>query len=623
MDITLPKLPKNLDATSLSTSKAVSLNLKVDQQLTAKIIKYNTIFQVLSLKLAQSTQPIQVQSNLAVKTIQGQIIQLLVTKAEPNAEFKVLPNAVEIKSLNLSPALQLAKPLLLNELVLKQLPSPTINQIKETLPVVVTAKIIAIQGDKIQLKLDLPTNNSPVTSSDLKQTPLKIMDKPSIVSDAKTFNNSAIITLKKDDLISTQKDISLLRLESQPYKIGQKIQLINLNKENNIPKFKEIKSTPEKLNIGQVINATVLETKNNKIQLSLHLKNSPHSVSNSSTITLNTNQLSNSSLPINPLTENKDLSLDISTLKQGQLVKFQVTKTGNQPEFALIKNTPFADTKKTISETITQTLPIHAPSSELINQIVKNLSTINENESIPDNLKRIARNILKSIPHVQSEKINPKQLKQFVLNSGLFLETKLNLSHEKDDLNLQKDFKNQLLQLNHALKQEVEVKNQQKLLSPEVELLKEMQQKTEGSLAKIILNQLSSLPKEEGIKQAWVVDLPFLNKGFSESVKIEVNREQQENEENKQENWAVTITITPPELGTIYCKVSCFDKTINTRFWSDTEAVVSKISKNLDYLKTQFEKIGIETGHMSAHMGTPSIIVPQNTSNQNLFDKEA
>jgi hypothetical protein len=631
MDITPPNLPQKPE--TISTDKVTSLNLKINQQLEAKIIKHDINTLVLTLKISQPSQSILVQSNLAIKTKQGQNLQLLVTKIDPVAEFKVLSSDAEIKHVNRNQTQSPIKSVILDELVLKQL-TPTASQVKtlpptSLIPTILTAKIIAIYEDKIQLKLDSSSNRQTTKASQINQNTSKATDNPSILTNVKSDNTPYIITLNKNELISPQKTINPQRLDSQNYKLGQKIQLINISKENVTPKFKAINATPEKLSTGQIINATVLEIKNNKVQLKLHLNNTskhntPSIFSNSTTIILNKNQIINQSLDIKKtVSDKKGLPLDTPDLKQGQLVKFQVIKTGNRPEFELINSKPASDIQEKMAETIKQALPIQESPSELVNQLIKNLSTINKSESIPDNLKRLARNILNSIPRLKSKKISPKQLKQLILNSGLFLETKLSLISEKDDLNLQDDFKNQLLKIHHVLKQELEVKNQQKLQANEVDLIKEMQQKTESSLAKIVLNQLSSLPKEEGIKQGWVIDLPFLNKEFSESVKIEINREQQDNENAKQENWAVTITITPPELGAIHCKVSCFDKTINTRFWSEAEGVVSKITQNLDYLKTQLEKAGMETGHMSAHMRTPTKAVHQNTLNQSLFDQEA
>ncbi|MCK5831443.1 MAG: flagellar hook-length control protein FliK [Methylococcales bacterium] len=620
MDIILPKSSQN--TVIFSTDKITSLNLKINQKLEAIIVNNEINTRTLALEIFQPNKSILVQSNQAIETKQGQTFQLLVTKTTPVAEFKVLTSNAGVKPANPSQTQSHTKPIILNELILKQLtPSISLAETKSSsimTPTILIAKIIAIHDNKIQLKLDSLSNTQPIKATQKKQIPTSF----------KFENNPSLITLKKNDLISSPQITSSHVVSPPSYKLGQKIQLINISEKGVSPKFKILNTTPEKLNAGQTISATILEIKNNKVKLGLHLNNyfqhKKTSINPSSpTITLNKSQLINQSIDNDNLSDKKSLLFDKQNLKQGQLIKFQVIKTGNKPEFKLIENTSTPDINKKVVEVIKQSLPIQESSSLLINQLIKNLSSINKNESIPDNLKRLARSLINSIPHIKNERVTPKQLKQFVLNSGLFLEAKLSTSTEKNDLNLQDDFKNQLLKIHHALKQELEVKNQQKPQTNEVDIIKEMQQKTESSLAKTLLNQLSSLPKEDGIKQAWIIELPFLNNGFSESVKIEINREQQDNKETNQENWAVTITIVPPEMGAIYCKLSCFDKTINTRFWSDSKDVVSKITQSLDYLKTQFEKSGIETGHMSAHLGSKIKHDHQNTSNQSLFDQEA
>ncbi len=602
MDIAPPLLVKK-SLPILSGNPLV--NLKLNQKLDVQVVKNNLNTKNLTFKITPSNISIQVESNIAFNTKQGQNFQLLVSKLHPLAEFKILVSDTQLKYSNINQGQPAKNSLNLKDIVLKQLIS-NISETTEALslsrkPTVFTAKIITILEDRIQLKLDKPEKLG--TQQLFRLTNLKIID------------NNSIITLKKEDILPSQKGINPQTLTSFNFKLGQKLQLSDLSKEYETnPKFKIINITPEKLKKGQIITATILDTKHNKIQLLLHTNNSSHNI-DSTTITLNKNQLTSQIL------DNKNIPLGINNLKKGELITFQVVKPGNQAEFKLVDQNPLFITKLKIQDTVKQALPAQIPPSELVTQLVKNLSTINNNDSIPDNLKRLAKQILDSIPHIKSNKFESKNLKQSVLNSGLFLEAKLIQSIEKNDLNLQTDLKNQLVKLHHTVKQELE--SQQKTTSTNIELLQEIQKKTEGSLAKIILNQLASLPKEDGVKQAWILDIPFINKEFSESAKIEIERGQYKEGENNLENWTVTITITPPNLGTIHCKVTCIDKTINTRFWSETEHVVSKITHNLDYLKTQFEKVGIETGHMFAHTGADNNDAIHNPDNQNIFDQKA
>jgi len=568
-------------ASSLSNTKIQNLNLTINQQLEVKIIRTKNESQTLILRASQSSNPIHVKTNLPIEARQGQSMQVLVTKLLPALEFEVLTR------LNTE---QSSTPLDQTKLILKQF-SPSSETQKQpdnsklpssTNPLVISAKIISVDADKIQLKIP----------------------------------GQQIISINKDQLSQLDSNQGTATLK---FKTGQTIQLEASDKLIFKTDFKRIDTSPPKLAVGQYFSAKVTDTKGGTIQLQLSPNNPLSNLSQTkadnltSIISLNKSQLLSSSLT--PAKQNST-----PVLKTGQHIQLEVIKTGTSPKFKLINNpqTP-ATINQQVIDTMKQVLPIQLPPTELVNQLINNLPKIN-NETTSDNLKRLAREILETLPNLKETK-NPKQLKSAISNSGLLLESKLAQSSDETEGDFQADFKNKLLKFQHALKQEIETKTDQKTASSELNTLKEMQQKTESSLARVVLNQLTSLPKEEAAKQVWILDLPFMNKGTAESVKIEINREKPSGHDEKEENWAVTLTITPPELATIHCKISCLDKAINTRFWSDAQDVVTKITHHLDYLDTQLKAAGLETGHLSAHKGinpknSEQIITHQNLLNQ-------
>lgn len=344
---------------------------------------------------------------------------------------------------------------------------------------------------------------------------------------------------------------------------------------------------------GQLFNATIIDVKNNTlhIQLSANKTFPEHSALDnkqnhpSSTLTLAFNKYS---------------SFESQALQKGQIIRLEMLTNGSQAEFKLLFNDALQQQK--ILETLRRNLPIHEQPSILFNQIINNLHVINTHESIPDTLKRLASEILANL-FDNKNLVNPEQLKKMINNSGLFLEAKLAQLIEKNAVNTQTDLKNQLLKLLN----ELETAQARKINPNNADLLKLMQQKTENTLAGIILHQLASLPTEEGPRQIWTLELPFLYKEIANTVHIEINQKQTHKNQDKHNNWAVTLTLTPPKLGTIYCKIYCIDNTCNTRFWSESQKVVNKISHHLEFLKDQFEKSGINPGHMSAHAGIPKI----------------
>ena len=614
MDIKPPK--SQPPPASFANNKIDSLNLKLNQQLTVKVISSESDKQTVLLKTLQSNKSIHVQSDQPVETKNGQSLQLLVTKLTPTLEFKILSSDIGLNKENPQGLKNAGKQLDLKDLTLKQIiPKVDILNSKSSSGVipttVITAKVISINNDIIQLKLYItPSEKTGAYTKNLKQNIL--------------HQHNPVITLNKQQLISPEAK-QLPGVELLTFKPGQKIQLELSNKGIN-PEFKLINSAKVDLIQGQRLNAKVIKINNGTIQLALfnNQTKSSHNSDLTQYITVTAKQLSYPAVKNSQNIPSAPSLVNIQNFKPEQQLVLEVKSAGIQPEFKIIDNEQVSEkriSEQKVLETIKQVLPTQQPVSDLVNQIIKTLPLITHNENVPDALKRLAREILESIPHVKNMS-DSKQLKKLINNSGVFLETKLAYSIEKNSLPIQADFKAQLLKLQFALKQALNTKKAQQLQSNDLNLIKEMQQKTESSLAKIILNQLTSLPKDEGPRQVWILDIPFLNKESADSVRIAIDHEKQSSNEEKKENWTVNITVTPPDLDTIHCKISCFDKTINTRFWSDTQDVVTKITEQLDYLKRQFEKAGINPGHMTAHTGVPNTENFHKITDQSLFDQE-
>lgn len=347
---------------------------------------------------------------------------------------------------------------------------------------------------------------------------------------------------------------------------------------------------------GQLFTATIIDVKNNI----LHLHLSDNRPNHTSSISLAFNKLP---------------SFESQALQKGQTIRLEMLTNGSQAKFKLL----FYDSiqQQKILETFRRNLPIHEQPSILFNQIINNLHAINANENIPDTLKHLASEILANLLNNKNLK-NPDQLKKTISNSGLFLEAKLGQTIEKNGTNTQVDLKNQLLKFLN----ELETAQGQKINPNNADLMKLIQQKTESTLANIILHQLASLPKDDGPRQIWTLEVPFLYKEIASSVHIEINHKQHFKNEENQKNWAVTVIITPPELGLIYCKIYCIDNICNTRFWSENQEVVNKITHHLDFLKDQLEKSGITPGHMSAHTGKPKTENHNPLKGQSLIDQK-
>jgi flagellar hook-length control protein FliK len=313
------------------------------------------------------------------------------------------------------------------------------------------------------------------------------------------------------------------------------------------------------------------------------------------------------------------------------------------------------------------------PSAMTQTEIIKELPRLIKNESVPQSLQRIAAEILQSLTPKQSLASNPS-MEQPVTNSKLIAEAELaspglNLTDDGMDAegttpkmggleqhldklpstpkagalvnatdvgekaaltgtiqeSIAEDFKSNLLKFIHALKQELSTQGEQQHNQVDLDLLKNLQNKTENTVAKLVLDQLMSLPKEENPKQQWIIDIPFIDRQQAESVKIEIQRDKENKKQSGSNDWSVNITITPPELGTIHCIVSYRNDVINTFFKSQNTQTTELIKHNLDYLKNQLEESGLTTGHMDAHDGSQKNQPPHQLelAGKKLFDDNA
>ena len=382
-----------------------------------------------------------------------------------------------------------------------------------------------------------------------------------------------------------------------------------------IPTTQPAKPELPQLISGQQLPATVINLSGDKITLQLM----PATVQQGEKpllLTLNTQQL------VTPQEPNKtaETRLNPANLEPGTPITLQVIKASDSASFVI---TPAAITpEQHIKEALKQLLPIQTPPATLLNQLQQVMPRLHADPSVAETLKHAAQEILLQLPS-KTLLSDPDQLKKSVDQSGLFLESKLlGLMAGKADILLEGDFKLKLVKLIQLLNQEIGNQNQDKSADI-MELLKDSLQKTQSSLAKITLDQFHSLPKDDTPKQGWTLELPFFHEQTADSVKIEIEQDKAGQSEQTEKSWTVSITITPPGLDTIHCKVSCYDGSVNTRFWSETAETVDKINAHLDYLKAQFEKNGLTIGFMEAHQGKPAQTDTSKTLTTQLLNEKA
>ena len=473
------------------------------------------------------------------------------------------------------------------------------------------ARVIAVKPDQVSLQIvDSPKQTAKTNPNEI----LKNQSTPNIPLEGAATSKPAsplplLPTLKPGMLVGLQKQ------DTEPGKPALYAVAIADNQTSAI-QTKLPAGALKTAELARVIDVTAGG-------ISLQLIDNPDRVANTTTSTAASNrpilQLDLKQLIPMPATmeSTKTSSLlptrDTFPLKPGMQISLQLIEPGTTPRFS-VSLSP-VDERETIVEAQKRLLPLQTSSLPLLGVLQHWKEHPVADDKVADTLHRLANAILQSLPD-STRLTEPSQLKHSIAQSGVFLESTLT-ELLKGQLNTipHEDLKLKLSQLLDDLRQQVTQASQQHSPPELLEALKDGLKKTESALARITLNQLNSLPQDDAPKQTWIMELPFVDHNQLQQLEIAIEQDHQARDHDTGKSWGVSITLTPPDLGTIHCKISCYDGSINTRFWSESAATVDKIASHLDHLQRQLESKGLTTGFMDAHQGKPS---SNDTSKKNL-----
>ncbi len=502
-------------------------------------------------------------------------------------------------------------------------------------------------GQKIEAKVLQVSLESNIIKLQLGKTAVEVQPQPPLLSNQDSADSQTSFTLGQTLKLQVAKLIPTPELtiektatpakrisqsetvspKHQPDELGNKVETkpitLKLLTNQNVP-TKAIANKLPTLQVGQQIPAKVISINNKQIQLQLLPEPK---------VTNTSQQHASKSAPIISIDLQKGDQLKPSLSKvviskpqimTGQTVNLEVIKAGTGPQFKILENKPLSIPipEKIISETIKQMLPIQQTPEAFVNRLILNLPTLSKNTNLPETLQRLAQQILQNLPS-KSHLAQPQRIKQSINNSGLFLESKL-AQTETPKLHTQTDFKANILKFLQELKQLPPRAPQTEIntLERETNILKQLQNSGESSVAKLVLDQLNSLPKEDSPKQIWHLEIPYVDQKNSQTLSLQIEKDKENHAEDGKEKWSVNITLNPPNLGKLHCKISCSDQIVNTHFWSDLTKTTDLINRNLNYLKSQLEASGLKTGLMESYQDTPTLNPTRNFSISNLIDEQ-
>ena len=308
-----------------------------------------------------------------------------------------------------------------------------------------------------------------------------------------------------------------------------------------------------------------------------------------------------------------------NVLELGQILKLEVIKAGTVPELKIIvpERTALVE-QPVVTQALRQFLPKQQSLIDFATSL-RQIATLTAGKSDP-----VSAAINQALGALLSkdELVSAEGVKRGISNSGVFLEAKLAIL----PLTLEGDLKGHLLTLLDALQKvhgnqntssstdkihpatsqatdSAPAKTLPNVLAETID--KTLFNKTEGAIARIVLDQLASLPKNDDQQNLWQIEIPFTDGHHTDSVKLKINRESKANLATDQANWSVVLELNPPGLGTLHSRISLVGNVIDTYFWSDQQTVTALVQEHLDLLSTRYTQAGLTVGQLNALEGAP------------------
>lgn len=582
-----------------------SRNLRVGQLFDATVtsVGLNTI----TLKVGE--QKVTVQNNIPINLMslmrnqQNPVLNLQVTKISPAVEFQLVAQQLVLKDFPPEQLKQLRFTVVPDTSVRKNAPTEKnqAEKVSET-PQQVNAKIIATSAKTITVEIEHPvTQEKSQVEINRVQVSLPNAEKlkvgQTVVLEVSGKETTQIKLVANAPLLSNQHQGELFKTlfprQQLPHVFLNQLQQFfpELLKDRHVST--DLKNAANRLlnhlpNVEKLANPTTLkslvlnsgvffESKTLFEQLAI-LENLPHA----------------SALQTKDVLEFKN---DLT-----KLVQILNKETPNTTPAILNSIAKYVSAEKPTSSDVTNALKTLLTKENVSSEFKSVVNAFIE--KVPQLEKSIDLNVLKTVFFSLPEIIENKTF-NFVKNVPITenLE-KLNVQN-KNQISEEMDFKGNLLKFIHVLRQEISTSQYNATLNA---MLNQLHTESENAIAGIVLNQLQNLPKEDSAKQAWIMDIPFLQNNELANLKLAIEQhyyqlfnENETTPAEMQNAWTVNLTLTPPNLGKIECVISYQNGLVNAVFANENAVTTNLVNQKLDNLKLQLETVGLSSGVLKAH----------------------
>jgi len=129
----------------------------------------------------------------------------------------------------------------------------------------------------------------------------------------------------------------------------------------------------------------------------------------------------------------------------------------------------------------------------------------------------------------------------------------------------------------------------------------------EGALARVHLNQISSL-QAQGTEQAlWVMEFPLPKEHGEGPLKLRLERDgKQARADAGNSGWRLDLDFSLEPLGPLRASVLVRGEQLNVRLWAERPDTLARIQTHLDLLDAGLRRTGLEVAHLACYPGQPA-----------------
>ena len=154
---------------------------------------------------------------------------------------------------------------------------------------------------------------------------------------------------------------------------------------------------------------------------------------------------------------------------------------------------------------------------------------------------------------------------------------------------------------------------------------RELQRQAEGALARVQLNQLSSLPQERQAGMEWLIELPVRREHETDVWNLRISRGAERDGDRGQSDagggWSVMLAFDLPGIGPLQTRVNLRADQISAQFFSRTPGTLALVQEHLPLLQARLRQAGLGVDELTCHHGQiPTTAVP---ARRRLLDERA